>query len=471
MEKIPLDIHQIEASIVKGAKYLLQSVNSDNGIKFEDEGSTRSGIWVTAEALEFFLTTRTLSIVSFSQVQLLLEYILTQQRTDGSWSILSQSREKKDESSTISTGHCIYVLKLSIADGFLKEEVKAKIIKAIKSGEDWLRSCCIDKTSYAFWGTKKIKSCDPNIDERSRIEFIFDSYYASMGLSNPRNYPENSQRDESIRRKAGNFFRIQAEWFVKHYLNILSKNEFEDLSNVTSTFCRLINVSEYFEFEIFDNSTKEGIIKIITKCNTPFTTTKVIVDTNTVKEQGLTYTNNTPFDLGMALLNMRSDINTLRIIIQTYIEKQDSINGFWLLNFSNAYKIKTWTTSEALLVLDKAFHNYKIMELEEQKKLNYAYCEDLQIKFDKQKVIIDLKEIALTKETKRLRIILLISVVLSLILAIGVCVGVAYYISLPENKDKPITGIWGYIFFPALFLGFAQIVSFFVELYNRRKND
>lgn len=471
MTHTQLEVKQIETAIIKGAKFLLQSINPDNGIKFEDEGSTRSGVWVTAEVLEFFLTTRTLSIASYSQVQPMIEYLLGQQRPDGSWAILSQIKGKKDESSTISTGHCTYILKLAIFDDFLTKDLKSRILNSIKLGENWLRSCCIDRTSYAFWGTKAIKPCDPNIDERSRIEFIFDTFYALMGLSNPRNYPENSQADESIIRKTENFFKIQAEWFINHYRNVLSKNEKIDLSYVLSTFCRIINVEDLFGHEIYDKTKKEEIKQIILKCDNPFTTTKVVVDTSIIKEQGQTYTNNSPFDMGMALINLMDNVEILRNIIQVYLEKQNSVNGYWYLNFSSAYKIKTWTTAEALLVLEKALHTYKTLELKEKEKINSALFEGKVLEIELQRNSLKMIEDTLFKENKRLRIILYSSVVLSLLLAFGVSAGIAYYISLPENKENPITGLFNYIFFPALFLGIGQILTFIADLLNRKKKN
>jgi len=468
-----LDIKQIEASIIKGAKYLLQSVNVDSGIKDEDEKSNYSGIWVTAEALEFFFTTRILPIVSYSKIEPILKFLLTQQnRNNGSYTILSQNAKQKQEASTVSTGHCVYVLKLAVCGNFLNDSLKQKVLKAIEKGEQWLHSCCIEKDGYAFWGTKEIESCDPYIDERSRIEYIFDTYYSIMGLVSPLNYGGNSQINKDLIHKTKCFFREQADWFLKKYLTIFSDDsENNELPNVAivSTFCRFVNVSNYLGESVFDDDVAEKIKQVISMhLSNPFSTTRIQVDNHENGDRGLTYVNNTPFDIGMALINTQTNINTIQRIIRKYLKMQNSVEGYWYLNFDNSYKIKTWSTTEALLVLDKAACLYKFLKLEEQQRINEAKCNEVKLEVNKEKEKLKIKEDNLNKENKKLRVILLISVIFSIVFALGVCIGIAYYISLPENKEKTISGILGYIFFPALFSVISQIVAIAIDFFNRQ---
>ena len=52
----------VERDIIKGAEYLFLLQNNDGGIKYENASTPCSGIWVTAEALEFLLSSKNVPI-------------------------------------------------------------------------------------------------------------------------------------------------------------------------------------------------------------------------------------------------------------------------------------------------------------------------------------------------------------------------------------------------------------------------
>jgi len=442
-----LDIAQIETAITKGAKFLLQSLYEDGGIKYEDEKSKRSGVWVTAEALEFFLTARSLPIVSFSKVKLLIEYILQQQRGDGSWSILSENEQ--DKSSAISTGHCVYVLKIAVAEDFMECTMHSTITSAIERGERWLRTSCIEKYDYVYWDHKKNDvSSDPNYDERSRIEFVFSSYYAIMGLLNPLGYHHRTS-DSALLAKASRFFKAQAQWFLDQYNQVLESSNAESLSNVASTFCRFVNVSKLLG-GIFSTEMLNKLKTILAACSlNPFTTTKVMMETTFEGgDTGFTYTNNTPFDMGIALLNLETDVDTIHNIIITFLKHQSATEGYWFLNFHSSYKIKTWTTSEALLVLEKALHVYNVLELEKQRKTSETQCAEAKKIFEEKEKTMETEKQKLCEDNTKMRKSLLLSAIISISLASSFIIGIVFWISQSSVNDTPLAQILRIVIIP-----------------------
>ena len=71
-----------------------------------------------------------------------------------------------------------------------------------------------------FWGVKSTQethsATDPNKDEVHRMEYIFTTFYAVMGLLNPLGYPEDNGDDQTIIRKTISFMNAQADFFYKY---------------------------------------------------------------------------------------------------------------------------------------------------------------------------------------------------------------------------------------------------------------
>lgn len=383
----------IENAIFKGAKYLLDSQNTDGGIKLEDENSDESGVWVTAETLEFFLTSHLLPMTVYERVDSMIKFIINSQNSSGAWSIVNNDNTLSgvNEFSTIATGHCVYVLKLALVGGFNTKKSRNLIYRSIQKGEQWLRKSIIQSSGCAFWGATDTvgNSINPNMNERSRMEYILTTFYSLMGLVNPLRYPDSYDNDYDLIEKVYHFFIDQAEWFVNKYTSssMLEKLHIVDFSKVASTICRIINAVSLMGKNL-SVETLNGLKQTINLCSqNPFMTTSITINTNKIEQYTATYNNNTPFDMGMALVNLGADVSILEQIIDEYIKNQQ-IEGYWFLSFSSAYTIKTWTTSEALLVLERALEKYseikvrnvedtstqRIAELNQNLKLTRRYA-------------------------------------------------------------------------------------------------
>ena len=410
-------------SINKGAYYLMNMVNDDGGVKFEDESSVTSGAWVTAEVLEALLSSTVLPLPSYKYIEPMIGFLVQSQNEDGSWNVLIAPK-MREQPSPISTGHCTYSLKLAMRGGYLKDQ---KVITAIEKGEQWLRSnnCRVEKDGYTFWTAapgNDISLANPNVDERSRMGYIFSSFYAVMGFVNPPGYKVHNDEDTALLYKAARFFRQQAEFFAEKYrlgMEQLNDNSLQ-FTKVASTICRLIYAIDFLNIEVSEEMRNRLHDVLLLCAKNPFMTTSITVQTNISQGYYAAYNNNTPFDMANAFLSIGANSDIVQLIISKYIKNQNS-EGFWFLNFSSAYKIKTWTTAEAIIVLNRALEKYiEIKHVEIQNN-----CELRVQEFE--------------KKYKKLRTNSLISTITSIVLSIIDIVVIILWISTSNNKDT----FWG----------------------------
>lgn len=449
-----IDRKRLTNTISKASKYLINSTNKDGGIKFEDEFSEISGSWVTAETLEALLESNVLPITCYKKVEPMILFLISNQNDDGSWSILTKDSKKP---SAISTGHCVYSLKLAARDGYYSTK---EIYQAIERGEAWLRDskCCIDRNGYAFWSTEPIEQgnvVDCNSDVISRMEYVFSSFYAVMGFINPDGFIVKDDIDINLIEKAKRFFVNQATFFIEKYKSEIEKlDDILQFAKVSSTICRIVNAIDMLRIEI-PNNIQSGLKDLLSLCSkNPFMTTSITVHTDRLAGFTAVYNNNTPFDMANAFLSINTDSGTLFTIIEQYIENQ-SKEGFWYLNFSSAYKIKTWTTAEAIIVLNKALRKYNEVEFYEKQKEIDSRHDDLLLKY------------------KHLRIDALISTIISMAICIGGIIGLIIWNSQPENKDTTLHNILSLLIIPLAIWLFKQmwgLIKSIIEITKETKS-
>lgn len=433
----------VEKAIIKGADYLFLLQNNDGGIKYENASTPCSGIWVTAEALEFLLSSKVIPITSFNKIAPMLDFIVKTQAHDGSWSILPNEMGVSDinNPSSIATGHCTYILKLALVGNYLGRN-NQKIKKAIENGETWLRKNKNEKDGMNFWGVKSTQEAnsviDPNKDEAHRMEYIFTTFYAVMGLLNPLGYLEDNSDDQTIIRKTISFMNAQADFFINTYSSTISRLDLGVFAKVSSTICRLVCGLHLMEADISDDR-KNGLKNILLSCaQSPFMTSSININIDTAKQFHFTYNNNTPFDMANALLCLEEGAEPIRNIINKYLEYQQS-EGFWYLNFGSSYSITTWTTSEALIVLERALDKYHLIELANTRKL-----------IDEEKAKTSDKIKNLEEKNTSLKRSALIAIIISVILSVLGIVAIAVWSGLTpeENKNKVLAYILDVLLVP-----------------------
>ena len=136
------------------------------------------------------------------------------------------------------------------------------------------------------------------------------------------------------------------------------------------------------------------------------------------------------------------------------------------MNFHQSYKIKTWATSEALLVLEKALHMYNLLEIEEQRKTNQtilksgieklehdrasysAEIDSLKKSLKEREEESALRENQFTSDKKKLHSSITFSIILNIVFSILIITGIAFWITRPEIKDQPYADIIQWLFIP-----------------------
>lgn len=366
---------KLKGSIDKGANYLYGLMNSDNGLYYHHEKSPCSGIWVTAEALEFLITSQNLSRegMELSKINSMVKFIVDAQNPDGSWNVLKDSSGNIQPSS-ISTGHCIYALKLALSKNYVcKDNAFNKIYQAIIQGEKWLLDNYRENNDGVFWKTGIKKAGESLIvnTEGLRIEFVFTTFYAMLGFVNPNKYLDNlktecfddwvKEEDEKnpknvVIPKIVSFLCSQAIYFYNTYREReLDSNVF---SQISSTISRICGGLKYLNHKI-DSEVENGLKKILlSNLHDSYFTSALRVNGDTVQDNTSTYNNNTPFDIAVAMFDLDVEYSYIKPIINKFLEEQQE-KGFWYLNFTPIpSEIKVWSTTEALMVLERAF-NYK----------------------------------------------------------------------------------------------------------------
>ena len=418
----------ISDAVLKGSNFLLNMQNEDGGIEFEDEKSERSGIWVTAEALEFFLSSQIVPITICEKVIGMINFLLNTQNTDGSWNMLAPTgNNSSDNSSIIATGHCIYVLRLAISDAYMPQA--GKIDKAILKAEEWLLDQKIEKNKKIYWAEGAKKEANPDKDAITRMEVVFTSFYALMGLiSNANGFGKHrplSKAKKNILKKIAFCFEEEAKWFINQYQSKVKALSQQELAKILSTFSRITNAIFWLDNELDDNSferVKDGLLTVISngRENGCFTTPISVGTLDDAGGYNKIYNNNTPFDVSMALLRLEDDVETIVMLLNEYLNNQMS-DGSWFLNFSETYKIKTWSTAEALICLEQAFEKYDIiatvsMEKYWQQKISEVQSRLEQVNNEKQTLEAEKdvlsKKLTKAKEKGRVFTILIIVMVI-----------------------------------------------------------
>lgn len=448
----------ISDAILKGSNFLLSVQNEDGGIEFEDEKSERSGIWVTAEALEFFLSSQIVPITICEKVIGMINFLLNTQNTDGSWNMLVPTEGMPlNKSSIVCTGHCAYVLRLAVSDEYMPE-VK-KINAAILKAEQWLNAQKIEKNKKIYWAEGAKKGADPDKDVVTRMEVVFTSFYALMGLL-PSNiglgrHQTLSKDKKDVLRKVAFYFEEEAQWFIKEYQNRVKTITQLELAKILSTFSRITNAIFLLDNELGDNSfmrVRDGLLTVISngRGNACFTTPISVGTLNDAGESTKIYNNNTPFDVSMALLRLEDDIDMIMSLLEEYLDNQMS-DGSWYLNFSEAYKIKTWTTAEALICLEQAFQKYDIIATVSIETYWKQRISEFQAKLEQannEKEVLDTEKNELSKKLEKVEARdRLFRIIFVIMLLVGVFFGVKW-IADPANAGSSTYNLFAIIIIP-----------------------
>jgi len=352
--------------IQKGIHFLLNNLNSDGGIPATKPGDV-SGCWTTSEAIDSFLSMAYFPAAQLHRIRQMVEFLLKSQviKTEAvspanersgtlSGEILedSSSTSPSLESvqlggwalvvggsriSTMTTGHCVAAL--AHAHRIFQTDIAFgnRVHHAKELGLNWLH---LTQNHDGGWGVEP--ESGPEGSESRMISVL----YALRGYYEAGYTFEGSKDVRNAVRFICSTVSKDGGWGRKPGID-------SDPSNTARAVIALVRSSKY---TLDDNIIKRAIKFIImSKPRNRHWDLK----TETYIAQGAPgqtiYNSNTPFDVLEAFLTVGYTGPEVRALIRWFLENQED-DGRWYLgsNTSKVKDISTWSTSEAIYVLDIA---------------------------------------------------------------------------------------------------------------------
>lgn len=200
-EELDLLKNNTFATILNATNFMIQRGMDEEGTKVRSTSPTleKYGIWPTTEFLEFLLTNEVLPITPqiVSLIEGMVGFIIDKYNSkEKKWPLTDV---KGSVASAITSGHCIYVLKLYISRPFV-DYTKTELIKQIiREAEDTLIADCRKDGSW------KILKGDDIADVGLNFGRFFYTYNAWFGIKNVHGYSDDLSILPQTKRKLSEY--------------------------------------------------------------------------------------------------------------------------------------------------------------------------------------------------------------------------------------------------------------------------
>lgn len=340
----------IRNAIEQGTSFLF-SVTGEGVAPAKKHDVKSPGIWTSAEMLEFLLTNKVLPSYSIAKtIELIVDYIISKYDESVSGWALTAS-DPPGAFSAITTGHCVYVLKLYL-NKFTTGARKKQLLKIIINAETSILSS--QDTDKGFWIPKTNFASVDTIMNYGKLFYSIHAYYGIKQVNGYEN--DNAYRVANARNKA-NFFFVS---FANSLINEAYSNSELDINSKATLLGHAANL-----IQVLSDIDSEGNGIILNKLHSIiklfeesiFTTTSVQI----YELPANTYNNfhmNTAFNVFFAQINSIDGSEEILKIIDWYLKHQDQTLHCWYLGANRESGIDTWSTCEALLVLGYAYTYY-----------------------------------------------------------------------------------------------------------------
>ncbi len=316
-----------------GIEFLLSNRNSDGGIPAVDLNDV-SGFWTTAEAIEILLKNRYISSNELPLLKEMVQFLLDGQLSQGGWCISLGSHNV----STMATGHGVAAM--AVAQKVFWEDT-VFVDKVKQARESALMQLHQSQNDDGSWGV------EPVTDEGKKSRTIAICYallgYFALGFNNT-----NSQDVRQAINYMVNSVSKEGGWGEKEGVS-------SDSANTARVVSILLQSGQYSPDDTLIRKARTFILS----SNRAWTFN---VESYVVSgAPGQVYFHaNTLVDVLEALIRCKYFGRKIVQLMEFFINAQDETTGFWYLcDFSNQdTSIRTWTTSEALGVLDLAHEEY-----------------------------------------------------------------------------------------------------------------
>jgi hypothetical protein len=361
----------IRMAVEQGTSFLFSATGE--GVAPAKKHDVKSpGIWTSAEMLEFLLTNKVLPSYSIATtIELIVDYIISKYDDSVSgWALTAF--DPPGVFSAITTGHCIYVLKLYL-NKFTTDERKKQLLKIINDAETSILSA--QDTDKGFWIAKTKFA---HVDTTMNYGKLFYSVHAYYGIKKVDGYVNDNTFRVANARKMSNFYFVS---FANSLINEAYSDSEKDINSKASLLGHAANL-----IQVLSDIDSEGNGIILNKLHSIvklfeesiFTTTTVQI----YELPANSYNNfhmNTAFNVFLALINSIDSSEEILKITDWYLKHQDPTLHCWYLGANSNAGIDTWSTCEALLILGYAytyyFEEYYQGELIKVQK-KYEHCDD-----------------------------------------------------------------------------------------------
>ena len=361
-------------SIERGTDFLFNAME-DGRAPAKKHDVEKPGIWTSTEILEFLLTNKVLPSYSLSyQIDAIIDFLIS--KYDGSvkgWGLTAE--DPTGSFSAITTGHCIYVLKLYL-NAFLDTDRKRTISKVISEAETSIIAKQDSKKGFWSPGNESSESVSTEMNY-GKLFYSYHAYYGIKRIGEGTIVNSNSDKINAARKKANIYFSDFAYNIVK-LVNSSQSLNFNARATVLGHVANLIQV-----LADIDAKGNEALLNELYKildsyddevCFTATTVPIYELPANSYNNFHL----NTPFAVFLALLSSKNSAKGLLKIADWYLDRQDPRLHCWYFNDDCNSGIDTWSTCEALLVLSYAhifcYESYYEFELKKVKE-KYEQCE------------------------------------------------------------------------------------------------
>lgn len=341
----------LRKAIERGTDFLF-NVIEDGKAPAKKHDVEKPGIWTSAEILEFLLTNKVLpSYTLASQIDAIVDFILSKYDSiSKGWGLTAD--DPAGSFSAITTGHCIYVLKLYL-NVFVNAERKRSISGIISEAESSIISKQDGKKGFWNPGISSTSTVSTEMNY-GKLFYSYHAYYGIKQIGNGSTFNTNSDKVIAARKKANIYFSDFADSLIKQAKANQTLN-FNARATILGHAANLIQVLTDIDINGNSELLKE-LYSIVDSYDNEvcFTATTVPI----YELPANSYNNfhlNTPFAVFFALLQSMDGVESLLKIADWYLNRQDARLHCWYFNDDCNSGIDTWSTCEALLVLSYTY--------------------------------------------------------------------------------------------------------------------
>lgn len=341
------------STILNATKFMIHHGMDQKGTKVRSTSPTleKYGIWPTTEFLEFLLTNNILPITPeiVNLIEGMVGFIIEKYNSkEKKWPLTDV---KGSIASAITSGHCIYVLKLYISRPFVDYTKMESIKQIIREAEETLIADCRQDGSW------KILKSDDAPDMGLNFGRFFYTYNAWFGIKKVPEYSDDLSALPAIRKRLAEYVIGVSNMLLRESDDENVKSKGSMLSTLICNMAKAIQILNDYDDVNCVEKRKElynSILQMVKGSDLSSLLYSVTsVEISELPNSGYNkFSNNLPFDFFFAVKDEPDCFVLAQEIINWYLKDINMQFSCWFFPGSN---MNTWPTCEALLVLSFAY--------------------------------------------------------------------------------------------------------------------